>query len=169
MTELNAPPAPVQESPKPRRIGCALAALIAVVGIGAFSLPFLNILIGILIPPGPPLPPVPLTEISRENYDYGVDEWTYRTTAEPCSLVTFYQNLGAVCSVTPMQCEGFGDGPGVATTGQPLVARCEGSEAFSLFGLSWQAVIFRDEAEPAHGRLNVWRGINWLSSANVPQ
>ena len=147
--------------PSRRRALIWVIVLLGMIGIVLFSLPFINILFTIINPPLPPLPNVARIELSRENYNYGVDEFVFQTSAEPCSIITFYQELGAVCRVTLNQCGNVSE-LGEELSGNQLLARCEGTLNVSQFSMDWWVLISRSPTDNAVAQLNVWREMNWL-------
>ncbi len=157
-----------QEKPSRRRAVLWLIVLGVVVAVVAISLPFLSILITILLPPMPPIPDGGRVEISRQNYAYGVDEFVYQTTLDPCLAVTFYQEIGATCRVIPYQCDGRAAPEGFQT-GNTLLARCEGVVDLAPFSMTWWTLIVRSQKNPSEAQLNVWREMNWLGTrAAIP-
>jgi len=150
--------------PSRKPIGCLLLGVVLLVVVVVISLPFLPTLIAIVMPPAPPLPQSALTEVNHENFDYGNDEWEYLTTTAPCDLVTYYQSIGGVCSISPFEC---GTGSEFSRTNE-LVARCSGTQQIGQFGMVWEARINRVADAPENGRLRIYRAINWLSGAPPP-
>ncbi|MFN8529949.1 MAG: hypothetical protein U0670_15215 [Anaerolineae bacterium] len=151
----------------PRRLGCLIGLLVVVVGVGIITLPFLSILFNVLIPPKPPLPNVSLSEINHTNYDYGVDEWVYDASADPCDLLAYYQSIGAACNIAPLQCSRSRETSGNFTAENYVIARCDGMNTFSQFSMTWWALISREQADLSVARLDVYREINWLGVTRV--
>lgn len=167
MEEIQAVPDLSQPPSSRRRLVALVVVLVGIVLLGVLVLPFLNVLFNILIPPSPPLPNVSLTEVSHQNYDYGVDEWIYNTNVSACDLLQYYQSLDIFCAVTPLSCGRSQDGTDDFAIQNTLVARCEGRFDFSLFSMDWWVLVQLNPDDPSLGRLDIWREINWLS--NLPQ
>ncbi|MBK8025631.1 MAG: hypothetical protein IPK19_30625 [Chloroflexi bacterium] len=133
-------------------VGIALT-LAAYIGVNV-----LGVLVGIL---APPLPPVPagLTEIDHVNEAYGVDIWTYTSPADPCEIVTAFEETG-FCTVAPLQCGELRTEPDQQLE-TSLAARCAGEVEFSIFTMQWWARIFQVNADRST-RLELEREVFWI-------
>lgn len=139
------------------------AALLLALLIGA---QVIGVLYAIAFPPSPPVPD-DVTLVSHVNPAYGVDDWVYSSTKDPCSLAVFYEAAGASCEISPLWCDGV-EYTTVYRANQ-YVARCYGGNTFSIFVMHWQVVIASgsDSSSPSEFRLR--REISWVgASAPVP-
>jgi hypothetical protein len=142
-------------------------AVVLLIAILAFAQPFITILYNIVIPPRPPTPQNAV-ETRHSNFDYGVDEWWFAVEDDPCDVLDFYQQIGVVCTVTPLQCNRIEETTENFTTLDRLVARCSGVSNFSLFSMDWWVLVTRNPSNFSQTELDVWREINWLSTAPLP-
>jgi len=156
---------PAGEPSSKRSLLLPAVIVLALIGLALFAMPFLSILFSIVIPPHPPLPSgVSLTR--QQNYDYGIDEWWYTSSQDPCAVLDFYRELGAQCTVSPLQCDRAETTTGDFNAVNMVVARCAGAAEFSLFSMSWWVLITRNPANLQAAQLDVWRGINWLTTGS---
>jgi hypothetical protein len=129
-----------QSSPRaPRGLLPLLIALLAV-GLAIYiGTQVVGVLYSMVAPPLPPKPDS-LTELSHTNDAYGVDTWQYATDQDACSLARYYESSGATCIYAPDRCEGgFVDLNNVQQGDN--VAQCYGSTRFSIFAMTWEAII----------------------------
>lgn len=148
------------EAPPPRQrwtswIWIVAALLITILAL-YIGIQVIGVLYGMVMPPLPPLPGSAV-ETSHVSRDYGVDQWSYTTTTDACSVVQFYETNGGVCSVAQGQCN-RADGEPVEW---PLLAQCTGRRGFSIFSMDWRARIY---AEDTGTRLEVEREIFWIGT-----
>jgi hypothetical protein len=127
----------------------------------------IGVLYSILFPMGPPLP-TDTKLLSHKNIDYGVDEWVYGTDEDACKIVAFYQNAGGQCRISPTWC---GESQTDASSGVPTigenVARCQGQSTFSIFALSWDAIIGTGYPSDGKTQFRLRREVFW--TGQVPK
>ncbi len=121
----------------------------------------IGVLYAMAFPPSPPLPDN-VTLVSHVNPSYGVDDWVYQSSGDPCSLAVFYEAAGASCEVSLLWCDGA-DYTTVYRANQH-VARCYGTTPFSIFTMHWQVLIAsgNDSSSPSEFRLR--REVSWVGS-----
>jgi hypothetical protein len=121
----------------------------------------IGVLYAMAFPPSPPLPDSVMLA-SHANPSYGVDDWVYQSSSDPCSVAVFYEAAGANCEVAPLWC----DGNEYATvySANQHVARCFGTTPFSIFTMHWQVLIASgsDSSTPTEFRLR--REVSWVGA-----
>ncbi len=132
------------------------AAFVVLVVIGG---PVVGILAAIAFPPGPPLPPN-TTELTHQNLDYGVDQWTLLTHQTACDIAQFYQEQGGSCEFPDGNCPASGIGQ---------IARCSGVSPHSIFGLRWEVIITTNDLENHAAQLQLKREMLWSGMPLVTQ
>lgn len=158
-------PPPGEAAAPPQRRGVPLwlplaAALLAVVfalGVAAVAC---GPLLAIVNPPMPPLYPG-VTLLDSRRVDYGVDEWTYRTDADPCEVVAFYLQHARSC--TPLAL-GFCAAPREPGTDEAtrFVAMCSGGGAVGPFSWRWRVsmrAVYSDDTP--HTAFELSRTMYW--------
>lgn len=132
-------------------------ALLAAVIIGVTVLP---VLYGVIAPPVPPVPNN-ATEVSRDTQDYGVDVTLYTAPDDPCSIIEYYEQIGARCVFAPLQCGDLQETiPGFERV---VTGECFGQQAFSIFDMEWSARIFRLQPDNTT-EIEMAREIFWIGS-----
>lgn len=148
------------ETPKERRgvlwaavILSALALILAVV-VGKEAV---GVLFGVINPPLPPLPPG-LREISHQNEAYGVDTWRYASADSACRLVEAFEADGTTCLLNVLPCDAR-----MSQARNVSVARCQGVVEFSIFRMTWSALVFAMGMEAESSEVEVRRQIQWAN------
>lgn len=124
-----------------------------------------GVLYNIVAPPIPPLP-TGAQQLSHTNIAYGVDRWTYWVDMDSCSLVPYYESLGAFCEYAPLQCLPGGSTMTPFTAVQTGVARCTGEVSFSIFTMGYEIGISRPIQDVYASELNVRREVYWTRTSN---
>jgi hypothetical protein len=135
-------------------IGLVLGMVVVALYIGT---QVIGVLLGIAMPPSPPVPNN-ATEVSHISDEYGVDRWEYIVSSEVCSVVSFYESNGGVCSVAQPHC-GSDD---VIELEPHAVAQCTGEDAFSIFSMHWSVVIYHNSAEESY--IDLSREVFWIGT-----
>ena len=135
-------------------IGVILLSGVAL-GIYLFS-----IIYAVIFLPDVPLPESELTELRHENFTYGADRWVYGISMDGCELVEFYIEQGADCVVAPALCGR--DGFVASSPNAQQLATCDGSDAFSIFGMQWEVSISAGYVVEPITRFEVRREVQWF-------
>lgn len=148
------------ETPKERRsvlwaaVILSVLALVLVVVVGG---QVAGVLFGVVSPPLPPLP-VGLREISHQSHAYGVDTWRYASADAACLLVEAFEARGAACFLNVLPCDAR-----MSQARNVSVARCQGVLEFSIFRMTWSALIYATGAEAQTSEVEVRRQVQWAS------
>ncbi|MBI1279489.1 MAG: hypothetical protein GC179_15270 [Anaerolineaceae bacterium] len=127
---------------RPLPIRIVVMGLVAIVFAIVIGSQVIGVLYAIFFPPAAPIPDQ-ATLISHTSKDYGADDWFYSSNQTPCEVVHFFQTQQAECRVAPVWCDNSASSTppeGSKTRGQN-VARCVGTQNFSIFALRWEAII----------------------------
>jgi hypothetical protein len=157
-----------ERAPIARRSPSVMLVLLLIAGVAMaiyFGTNVLGVLFGMLAPPLPPLP-AGLTEVSHESESYGVDLWTYTSADEPCGIALQFQET-TLCSYAPMQCGALQEVPnyGFETN---IIARCTGSQEFSIFTMEWNARVYRVSADGS-SKVELEREVFWIGNGTQSQ
>jgi hypothetical protein len=120
----------------------------------------LGVLVGILFPPGPPLP-ANLMLLSHQAIEHGVDEWVYESAdSSPNAILDYYRGMGADCSTArePLQ-----DPDESSLVTKELFATCSGEMTFSIFAMRWDAAISAG-ANAVGSEVRVSREVFWTGA-----
>lgn len=170
-TEISAPPAATEDAPKQRRGWGLLALGLAGLALGlavVIGTQVIGVLYAIIAPPGVPVPPGEITQMSYENRAYGVDEWLYGTSQNPCAVLAFYQQGANECRIAPGICSGDVVRPQTTFSPGDNVGQCSGTSTFSIFAQRWRVNIatgYPSDETPTRFRLS--REIYWTGT--VPE
>jgi hypothetical protein len=120
----------------------------------------LGVLVGILFPPGPPLPPN-VTLVTHQSSEHGLDDWVYESDlAAPNMILDYYRGIGADCAAAPESSQDADDAPLAAN--QPFAA-CSGEMTFSIFAMRWDAAISAG-ANADGSQLRLSREVFWTGA-----
>lgn len=145
-----------------------------IIVLGAFAVIFalvvgsqvIGILYAIFFPPATPIPDQS-TVVSHSSKDYGVDDWLYTSKLSACDVMHFYEQKDGVCRVAPVWCSEDSTSQstpaGANTTGQN-VARCVGTQQFSIFALRWEVVIATGATADQATQFRIGREIFWTGA-----
>ena len=156
------PPLPTQRRVPARIIILGLIAVVFAIVIGS---QVIGVLYAIFFPPAAPVPDQ-VTLISHTSKDYGVDDWLYASdNISACGVLRYYLAHDGDCRIAPLACDtDLSTAPDKSSTNSQNVARCSGTQNFSIFALRWD-VIIATGSTPAHlseFRLN--REIFWTGA-----
>jgi len=161
-SENEAAPLPETRRVPIKVIVMGLIAILFAIVIGS---QVIGVLYAIFFPPAAPLPDK-VTLVSHASKDYGVDDWLYTSSQTTCDVVRFYASKDAQCRVAPVWC---GDdtsqitAEGTGTSGQN-VARCVGTQNFSIFALRWEVVIATGPTADQLTQFRLNREIFWTGA-----
>lgn len=113
----------------------------------------MGVLVGILFPPGPPLP-LNITLISYQSSEHGLDEWVYDVSLSTCNVAAYYESMGGRCEVPPESC---------SNDSTPLAVTCTGESNFSIFAMRWDAII-EPGGDTEHSNLSLSREVFWTGA-----
>lgn len=166
-TDVNANEA--EALPSNRRVPTKIIVmgLIAIVFAVVIGTQVIGVLYAIFFPPAAPIPDQAAL-VSHDSKDYGVDDWLYTSKQPPCEVVRFYQTQTkeAECRVAPVWCDSTNTTAlpeGSRTAGQN-VARCSGTQNFSIFALRWEVVIATGATEEQKTQFRLNREIFWTGA-----
>jgi hypothetical protein len=148
------------ETPKERRsvlwaaIILSVLALVLVVVVGE---QVAGVLFGVISPPLPPLP-AGLRELSHQNHAYGVDTWRYASAEAACPVVETFEAQGAACFLNVLPCDAR-----MSQARNVSVARCQGVLEFSIFRMTWSALVFATGLDAQTSEVEVRRQIQWAN------
>lgn len=139
--------------------------LIAIVFAIVTGSQVIGVLYAIFFPPAAPLPDK-VTLVSHTSKDYGTDDWLYTSSQTACDVVRFYESKEAECRVAPVWCADetsqiTSDG---SSTGGQNVARCIGTQNFSIFALRWEVVIATGSSKDQLTQFRLNREIFWTGA-----
>jgi hypothetical protein len=135
--------------------------LVGVIAAFFFSVRIFGVLYAVVFPPSPPLP-AGAREISHDGGSYGVGEWVYGSDDDACAVIAYYEAEGGLCVMTPGVCGESGfeySGPGTQTAGQ-----CSGYVDFSIFSMTWEAIISGGYDDGDQTRIQLQREVLWTGS-----
>lgn len=153
--------------PEGRRVPTKIIVmgLIAIVFAVVIGSQVIGILYAIFFPPAPPIPDQ-VTLVSHSSKDYGVDDWFYTSNQQACDVLHYYESKEGQCRVAPIAC-GTSETPSAAKdvngVGQN-VARCIGTQNFSIFALRWEVVIATGAASSNETEFRLNREIYWTGA-----
>ncbi len=116
-----------------------------------------GVLFGVINPPLPPLP-AGLRELSHQTHAYGVDTWRYASAEAACRIVEAFEALGAACFLNVLPCDAR-----MSQMRNVSVARCQGVLEFSIFRMTWSALVFATGADVQTTEVEVRRQIQWAN------
>lgn len=131
----------------------ALALVLVVVVGGQVA----GVLFGVINPPLPPLP-AGLRELSHQNHAYGVDTWRYASAEAACPVVEAFEAQGASCFLNVLPCDAM-----MSQARNLSVARCQGVLEFSIFRMTWSALIYATGADAQTSEIEVRRQVQWAN------
>lgn len=142
-----------------------LAGAAAAIIFGLFVLIQVSgVLYALLFPPDGPARPQNTAELSRRNEGYGVDQWLYGTTQDPCLIIEHFGAAGGVCQTAPLMC---GEARMAQSTPAQQVGSCSGEMRFSLFALRWEVRVSRNNPGDWPTQFTLRREVYWTTS-NLP-
>jgi hypothetical protein len=153
--------------PESRRVPIKIIVmgLIAIVFAVVIGSQVISILYAIFFPPAPPVPDQS-TLVSHSSKDYGVDDWYYSSKQSACDVYHYYESQDGQCRVAPIACdanETQSATKDVNGVGQN-VARCVGTQNFSIFALRWEVVIATGAASSLETEFRLNREIYWTGA-----
>lgn len=143
-----------------------LLGLFAIVFAVVVGSQVIGVLYAIFFPPAAPIPDK-VDLISHTTTDYGTDDWLYSSNKlSACDLVNYYASKDAQCRIVPLGCTSDDSNQiasGLNTKGQN-VARCIGSQTFSIFALRWEVIIATGATSDELSQLRLTREIYWTGA-----
>ncbi len=139
--------------------------LIAIVFAIVIGSQVIGVLYAIFFPPAAPIPEQ-VTLVSHTGGDYGVDDWLFSSNQTPCEVLRFYQTKAAECRVAPVWCDTSTSAtpPEGSKTSSQNVARCIGTQIFSIFALRWETVIATGSTPDQITQFRLNREIFWTGA-----
>ena len=139
-------------------IVAVIAVYIGVQGIG--------ILYSIVFPAMPPVPEG-VHEVRHDSTEHGFDTWVYSSDQDACAVLNFYREHGTGCVVMPSAC-GSADATMPQSARNQSVGQCQGQETFSIFSMSWNAMISTGDASTRKTTFRLEREVYWTGAEIRP-
>ena len=156
-----------QALPANRRVPTRIIVLglIAVVFAVVIGTQVIGVLYAIFFPPAVPLPEQ-VDLISHTSTDYGTDDWLYSSSkVSACDIAQYYASKDAQCRVAPFSCvDGSSTTAAGPNAGNQNVARCVGTQTFSIFALRWQVNIATGSSGDQKAIFRLDREIFWTGA-----
>jgi len=156
------PPLPTQRRVPARIIILGLIAVVFAIVIGS---QVIGVLYAIFFPPAAPVPDQ-VTLVSHTSKDYGVDDWLYSSDKiSACGVLRYYLANNGDCQIAPLSCNtDLSIAPAESSTNSQNVARCSGTQNFSIFALRWDVNIATGSAPGQLSQFRLNREIFWTGA-----
>ncbi len=156
-----------QPLPANRRVPTRIIVLglIAVVFAVVIGTQVIGVLYAIFFPPAVPLPDQ-VDLVSHTSSDYGTDDWLYSSSkVSACDIAQYYAAKSVQCRIAPFSCiDGSSTTAAGANARNQNVARCTGTQTFSIFALRWQVNIATGSSDEQKAVFRLDREIFWTGA-----